>query len=241
MDAAARLASSATLIVVTALLVWAALGTPQPTENELVAAVSAGDLGGVRRALDQGISPDAVFGKPLGIAALAGDVPMTRLLLERGATPMRLGNVGWSPLQEAAALSGNTEVIVLLLDAGADVNEATSAGATPVSIAAGAGNLAALDLLLARGGDVKGFARPGCRPCHPPMVSAVRGGKGSPQLLQRLIDAGADIDAADDEGVTPVIAAAAFGRPDLIEFLVGAEARGEASLSPALQRRGQQR
>jgi ankyrin repeat protein len=237
-DAAARLASLATLIVTTALLLWAAVGSRQPTENELVAAVSAGDLGGARRALDQGISPDAVFGKPLEMAAVAGDVPMTRLLLERGATPVRWGRVGWTPLQQAAAFSGNTGVIALLLDAGADVNEATSAGATPVSIAAGAGNLAALDLLLARGGDVKGFARPGCRPCDPPLVSAVRGGRGSPQLLQRLIDAGADVDAADDEGVTPVIAAAAFGRTDLIEFLVRAGARGEVSLSPVLRRRG---
>jgi ankyrin repeat protein len=228
----------ATLTLATALLVWAALGSPQPTENELVAAVSAGDLGGVRRALDQGISPDAIFGRPLEIAAVAGNVPITRLLLERGATPVRLGNVGWSPLQQAALFNGNTEVIGLLLDAGADVNEATSTGATPVSIAAGAGNLAELELLLARGGDVKGFARPGCRPRHPPLVSAVRGGTGSPQLLQRLIDAGADVDAADDEGVTPVIAAAAFGRTDLIEFLVRAGARGEVSLSPVLRRRG---
>lgn len=56
---------------------------------------------------------------PLAWAVLCESEPMTRLLLEQGANPMALSQMGLSPLSTAALL-GRVELIKLLLEKGGD-------------------------------------------------------------------------------------------------------------------------
>jgi ankyrin repeat protein len=206
---------------------WATLNPQPPDACDLLTAAAVGDTTVVRRALDGGVSVDASEGAALWLAASAGDEATTRLLLQRGAKLSRNGNGDYSPLM-MAAMGGNARVIKLLLDAGADPNEVSDHGVTPLGIAATRGDEATVDLLLARGACVAGIAgldADGHRQWQPPLVNAVRGGNATPNLIRRLISAGADVNACDDEGMTAMDAAAAIGRADLVELLAGAGAR----------------
>lgn len=86
---------------------------------------------------------------PLMLAAIKGDVALSRRLLERGA---RLDPAGWTPLHYAAS-GPSTELVALLLDRGAMIDAASPNGSTPLMLAARYGAIDSAELLLARGAD----------------------------------------------------------------------------------------
>jgi len=203
-------------------LAWPAL-IGQPTGTDLLfAAAATDDAAGVQRALNAGASANADGGRALRLAANGGDVVTVRLLLSRGANPSAEWG-GYTPLMSAST-GGNVEVIQLLIDAGADPNQA-DAGLTPLGIAALCGHERAVVLLLARGASATGRVAGAAASRHPPLVAAAGSGSAPPSLLQRLIDAGADINAPDDEGTSPLMAATAIGRSDLVQLLIQLGAR----------------
>jgi Ankyrin repeats (many copies) len=78
---------------------------------------------------------------------------MVRLFLDQGAGVGALNRSGGTPLHDAA-LSGNTDVINLLLDRGANVDvKERDSGATALMMAASIGRTDAVALLLRRGAD----------------------------------------------------------------------------------------
>jgi hypothetical protein len=85
----------------------------------LIAAAGCGDVAGVRRALDSGVSPDAT---QCGVCALRGtyDPDIARLLLQRGASVEGPNDSG-TPLAQAA-MTHRIAVMRVLLKAGADPN-----------------------------------------------------------------------------------------------------------------------
>ena len=91
---------------------------------------------------------------PVFCAATEGNIAALRGLLAAGAEPARrLMGVGTSSL-EAAALCGNADCCVALLDAGAELDGSSQFdGATPLIKAARGGNAAIVELFLARGAD----------------------------------------------------------------------------------------
>lgn len=86
---------------------------------------------------------------PLMMAALRGNLDMTRLLLERGA---KVHQDGWSPLHYAAT-GPEPKLVALLLDRGAPIEALSPNKTTPLMMAAGYGAEANVDLLLSRGAD----------------------------------------------------------------------------------------
>ena len=154
-----------------------------------------------------------------------------RMLLDRGAAvnartkevpPVRrfvlpLGDLSWVDFtgQTAflrAALSGDIEVMRLLLDKGADPNIATEAGTTPLMAAAGVNwvtgqtyteskqaQIEALQLCLQKGGDVNAVNSMG--------VTAVIGAanRGADDIIEFLSKNGAKLDVKDKEGRTPLV------------------------------------
>jgi len=87
----------------------------------------------------------------LMIAALKGDIPTARLLLDSGA---KVNQEGWSPLHYAA--TGPAPALVkLLLDQGAEIDAASPNGTTPLMMAAQYGSEESVAILLARGADLK--------------------------------------------------------------------------------------
>jgi len=88
-----------------------------------------------------------------------GSVRAVREYLAAGGALDTTDKGGWSPLAMAAH-AGNSDILALLLDAGADVNEGWPGRHTPLMIAAIGGFRPAVDLLLARGAKTDAEGQP---------------------------------------------------------------------------------
>ena len=136
-----------------------------------------------------------------------------RAKLDRGQDSM-LG-AGTTPLLRAAK-AGDIPAMKLLMAKGADVNLATRAGITPLMAAAGVGTkeedatgrfkteddaIQAVDLCLAAGADINAANSNGQTALH---AAAQR---GQDKILQHLIGKGANVNAKDRRGFTPLDAA----------------------------------
>jgi ankyrin repeat protein len=86
----------------------------------------------------------------LMIASYKGDVAMVKALLDKEAEP---NNTGWTALHYAAAI-GNDEIVQMLLDASAYIDAGSPNNTTPIMMAARAGKILTVKLLLDSGADV---------------------------------------------------------------------------------------
>jgi ankyrin repeat protein len=118
------------------------------------------DLGAVKQLLAMGADPNAstvwegrLTGTALSDAISTGEFAIADVLRAAGAN-----DVG--ALSEAAA-KGDTAKMTALLDAGANVDELTKSGRTPLHFAVVQGQTAAVKLLLERGANVNLFDNPG--------------------------------------------------------------------------------
>lgn len=131
-------------------------------------AYSTVDPEGVCWLLDQGADIEAesrFYASPLVTRAADGDAEVVRLLVERGADPIRAGSKH-TPLIAAAA-NHRADVVELLLDAGATLTETDSLGWTALDLAAIRSEPAKVEqglpvvkLLTARGGILSDRAQP---------------------------------------------------------------------------------
>ncbi len=140
------------MLFVIGLPTLAAAGSP------LFEAVVKGDTAALTVLLDKGEPVDSRApdqATPLIAAALAGQVEATKLLIAKGADVMARNSGGFTALH-AAAYSGSVEVANVLLDNKAVLDDAQNkAGATPVFVAAEMNQKDVVELLIARGSDVK--------------------------------------------------------------------------------------
>jgi ankyrin repeat protein len=119
-------------------------------------------------------------------------------------------------IHEAAAM-GAVARITQLLDADSSaVNAWSTDGFQPLGLAAFFGRPEAVGLLLARGGEVNTHAR------NPLNVAALHAALAGPQpgIATVLVDAGADINARQQDGVTPLHESAHIGHLELTRFLL---------------------
>lgn len=168
---------------------------------------------------------------PLHIAAENNDVRMTRLLLEAGADIDDAGAKMESPLHSAAEY-GSFAVVSALLAAGADPNLRDDHGSPPILVAASYGNVAIVKAMLDLGVDVNVANDNGWTPLHHAsktimvdmMVEAgaemeardlngqtplsISSGNSSHEAVRALISHGADVNAQDAWGCTPLYWAA---------------------------------
>ena len=111
----------------------AARGPTSGPRSELVEAIKSGDLPELQRLLASGADPNQadpeLAEQPLGWAALYGNLPATRLLIERGADINKANRGGYRPLHSAAFL-GKIDVLELLIERGADVQARGPSGDT---------------------------------------------------------------------------------------------------------------
>jgi ankyrin repeat protein len=191
---------------------------PAP-ERDFLDAAREGDPGKLRALLAKGVPVDVLDNRdmPWGQTALmhaaqGGHVEAVRFLLEAGSRVSTKDrgdhdvDRNRQPLHYAM-LSRNIAVAAALLDARANPNAESHFGDTPLNVAIREDNIEGVRLLLRRGADVK--LKPRSRHYTPPLSVAAAVGK--PVLVRLLLEAGADGNATDSRGQTPLMYASMTG------------------------------
>ena len=133
--------------------------------------------------------------RALSDAAESGDIKAAEEAIAAGAD-IRTGDpnqYGDSPLHKAAK-SGHTELVLLLIENGADVNAKDKWGVTPLHWAARKGRKEIAELLINKGADMNAKGYYGT-PLH--LTT-------SKEIAELLIAKGADVNAKDKKGKTPL-------------------------------------
>jgi ankyrin repeat protein len=164
-------------------LFWAVDRRNMETAPNFPWMVTADPLPLIRKLLDAGASPNAivnntprarmregspriVFATALMRAALAGDLELVKLLLDRGADSSIISRDGETMLSAAAGLAfihgyhrgkppeERLQVVKLFVELGNDVNQPDDYGITPLMAAANFGNVAIIQYLIDAGADL---------------------------------------------------------------------------------------
>ncbi|HTS48751.1 MAG TPA: ankyrin repeat domain-containing protein [Bryobacteraceae bacterium] len=192
----------------------------------------ATDLAKVRFLIDKGADVNAQS-KPgrtalLIAAGYNGGSEIVKLLLDKGAMVSVRDGSGQTPLLSATS-ANDAATVKLLLDKGADVNLADQAGngtgaggQTPLMNASAEANVEIMKMLLAKGAKVNAVSAPKGLDVKngpialgllTPLHFAAASGSG-PEPIKLLVDAGANVNALDVRGMTPLMIAVATDRSD---------------------------
>ncbi len=168
-------------------------------------AITNADLAMVRLLLAAGANPaqpDNAGESPLILAARSGSPDIVSALLEAGAeADAREPNYDQTALM-VAVRAGATESAQLLLASGAAVNAQTKAGAVP-EFRLPASNAGSKGIGIVRGGWPERGERSPVGGAKTSLLYATR--QGDAELTRLLIEAGADIEQADANGITPLL------------------------------------
>jgi len=160
---------------------------------------------------------------PLMLAARAGDAAVAAQLLHAGApVDARDAEFGQTALM-VAVREGHADVVRLLVARGADVNAQTRAGAVP-AFRRPSDNAGSKGDGSVRGGWPEHGMRPPVPGAKTPLAYATR--RGDLAITRLLVEAGAELERADADGVTPLLnailnasVAAARGAPAAMHHL----------------------
>jgi ankyrin repeat protein len=174
---------------------WAlGLATAAGATAPVADAARQGNREAVRALLKQGEDVNAAQGDgmtALHWAASNNDVDLAAMLIYAGGNLRAATRInGYTPLL-LAARAGHTPIIRLLLERGADPNQASIAGTTPLMLAAASGNADAVGVLVDAGADVN--AREASRGQTALMFAAAYNRVAAIELLAKR---GADVAAA---------------------------------------------
>ncbi|KZL82888.1 multiple ankyrin repeats single kh domain-containing protein [Colletotrichum incanum] len=184
----------------------------------LTAAAYDGTLDIVKLLLDRGAAVDFPNEWALQAAASEGHYDVVKELLDRGADVNAFTtneNFPQGTALQVACESGKLEIVTLLLERGANPNLGAGEDTCPLIAAASKGEQEILKLLVKARADVNVF---GGWDNSTVLINAVA---NLPiESLQVLVDAGADVNLADQEADTALIVAAREGDGDSVRFLL---------------------
>lgn len=213
-------------------------------DTALHIAASRGHNGMAQLLISKGADVNAknvAGGTPLHYVAMSESVSteVIELLIAKGADVNSKNNDGQTPVDAAmaqnrrniiellvargadisnihlAAYLGDADKVKSFLDEGADVNEKSESGYTPLHYATMENSKDVAELLLAKGADVNTKNKYGGTPLH----EAVS--RGYKDLAGLLIASGADVNARASSGVTTPLGYAAYlGHKDIAELLI---------------------
>jgi ankyrin repeat protein len=127
-----------------------------------------------------------------------------------------------------ALVAGDSAKLAEALKAGADANAVDGRGTPALVIAVSDQNAAQVQLLLDAGADPNTRHTDPARKLRNASAIQFAASNGSVETLRLLAKAGADLNAADATGLTPLMAAAFMGHADVVDALLKAGAALEA-------------
>ena len=224
-----------------------------PPDENLTSAVSDHDTTRVSADLRSGIRPDhRLIGGHTLLEVAMPTVTVCRLLIDAGVDVNQRDASGGTVLMTAAARH-DVIAMRMLLDHGADPNARSTAGLTPLSLACGTDHPSSVALLLSSGARpnqrmacgrtvltnvldhpalvkllLDNGANPNVRYSEPgvpsttPLIDA--SATDQPITSELLIAHGADVNAVDSRGETPLIMAAQGSDVDLVRMLMSRHA-----------------
>lgn len=202
----------------------AAMGQRVPLD--LHQAAARNDAEAIDQRLRQGApmeTRDAQGRTPLMVATHENHVQAARALIEAGADVNAKDAIQDSPYLYAGA-RGLTEILQLTLDHGADLRSTNRYGGTALIPACERGHVEAVEMLLKAGVAVNHVNRLGWSGLMEAIVLS-DGGPRHQRIVQLLIDAGADVNLPDSEGVTPLTRALQRRQPEIAAMLRRAGAK----------------
>ncbi|MGK7377601.1 ankyrin repeat domain-containing protein [Planococcus sp. 1R117A] len=189
-------------------------------ENDIYQDAAKGDLEKLNELLSTGF--DINQGDDGGYtvlhwAAQEGQLETVAFLLERGADPLKQDDQLYTPMDVAVA-EGRVEVVEFFLDT---LEPESYRELSLLHVAAANGQTGSIRLLLERNWAVDQLDP--LREDYTALRWAVQ--KGHLDVIQLLLAHGADVNAKDDSGMTPLYQAAADGNTEIVAYLLdhGAE------------------
>lgn len=161
---------------------------------DLLSAAASCDLKGALRAMEQGTDPNIR-------EAIEGQTPLL-LVIRNARNIVRTAHNGeHNSVRALQDLSCSTEMVQILINAGADVNARDNDGITALHWAAGYNLVEITRMLLKSGANVGASDGSGYTPLH----NAASG--PTTEIIQMLIEAGADVNAVSIHSERPLLLA----------------------------------
>jgi ankyrin repeat protein len=185
--------------------------------DSLLAAIVNGDIRSVQVLLRHGVGSNCrngLMATPLAVACEAGLLDVVRLLLEAPSPPVRAFDVNLRRPLHLAALSKRKDIVVLLLAAGANVQDPDINGNTALHYATLCDATGCMEVLLQAGSQVSAQNKDGSTALH--LLKTVAAAK-------LLLDDARNKDALpirDSRGRNVLHMATLHGDADLLKFLL---------------------
>jgi len=193
----------------------------------LHAAAAKGDAAEIERLMAAGQNPnaqDAHSRTPLHIAAHFGHGAAAQALLKGGGNPNALDAQRYD-IVTIAAVNNDVPMLKLALAGGCDPKAITSPyQGTALIAAAHLGHAEVVRVLIAAGAPLDHVNNLGWTALMESIVLG-NGGKAHSDTLEALVKAGANVNIADRQGVTPLGHAKGRGYGEMVRILEGAGAR----------------
>ena len=175
---------------------------------------------------------------PLHVACTIGDFSLVQTLITNGIDLNAKDEHGYTPLMTAVEYQRHEIVKLLICNYGCDIK-----GCFPLHVACKVGNLRSIQTLITHGADLNAKDEHG----HTPLMTAVEYQRheivkllicnygcdikgcfplhvackvGNLRSIQTLITHGADLNALDEHGYTPVMTAVEHGRCEIVKSLI---------------------
>src|SRR5688500_16283075 len=206
--------------------------------EQLIQAAEAGDISAIQNLLMEGADingRDAQGRTAIMAATHRNQVEVVRLLIQAGADINIRDNRLDNPFLYAGA-EGLLDILKLTIDAGADTKLTNRFGGTALIPAAERGHVEIVQELLTRTDvDVNHVNDLGWTALLEAIILS-DGGERHQQIVQMLVDHGANINIADNDGITPLEHARARGFREIEQILLtAAQARDQGLILAAEQ------
>nr|WP_245432753.1 ankyrin repeat domain-containing protein [Mesorhizobium loti] len=196
------------------------------SEPALNIAATRGDVASVLKLIAEGARIDARDGSgatALLVATHANQPEVAKALIDAGADVNAKDNIEDSPYLYAGA-RGHLEILKMTLAHGADLKSINRYGGTALIPASERGHVETVRTLIAAGVDVDHVNKLGWTA----LLEAIMlgdGGERHQQIVALLVKAGANVNLADNDGVTPLQHARSGGDKKIEAILLAAGAQ----------------